>query len=361
MIRCAVAFLLIAGNSSDRLDRLVVTTDDAEKPSYGVYEVNDRDYFTNSEFIDASIFIETKITRQGTNFMPYCSDHFDSNEIAQKITKGLMDITHQAQVGLVRDTKTENDCLNSLSSISNIGMGQNSINLSNCDKNVRNVCTSRTIMNLAFMGIIAVDGPYRAFAPGMADQPIMVTQDQPMDMSSLVRKGEMFARIRTEHEQIALAWYQGHLQLFKQNLETREWTPVTRIGSEMETGSLITNHILKALPDSKNRWTEFYSRKEHIVKTYKRPMLRMNTKHDYYDGEIHEFFTSNEQLDINLLHNYPFLDFEYNPYTSDFDEYTRCSLDKNLHTLRHLFRWSQKVCNQKLTPFRVRGTTGLSE
>ncbi|CCU82324.1 CSEP0452 putative effector protein [Blumeria hordei DH14] len=361
MIRCAVAFLLITGQSSDRLDRLVVTTDDVEQQSYGVYEVKNRDYITNSESIDASIFTETKIAHQGTFYMPYCSDHLDSKEIALKITIHLRDRTHRAHVGLVRDEKMENNCLQSLSSISNLGMGQTPINLSKCEKNMKKMCTSRTIMNLAFKGIIAVDGPYKAFAPRMADQPIVVTDDQPMDMSSLVLNGEMFARIRTEHEQIALAWYQGHLQLFKQNLRTNEWTPVTRIGSEMETGSLITNHILKALPDSKIPWTEFYKQKEHIVQAYKLPMRRKKSRRNYYHREIHDFFNSNEALDTDLLYNYPFIGFQFSRYDSESREFIRYPSDKNLQILRHVLTWSRKVCNQQLTPFRVTGTTGPSE
>ncbi|SZF06320.1 unnamed protein product [Blumeria hordei] len=361
MIRCAVAFLLAESLISDRPNRLVVTTDEVEKPSYGVYEVKDLDYFTNPKFIDASMFIKPSFAWHATYFMPYCSDHLDSNEIGRKITKGLRDITHQAHVGLVRDAKMENNCLQSLSSISNLELGQSFINLSKCEKNVKKMCTSRTIMNLAFKGIIAVDGPYKAFAPRMADQPIVVTDDQPMDMSSLVLNGEMFARIRTEHEQIALAWYQGHLQLFKQNLRTNEWTPVTRIESEMETGSLITNHILKALPDSKIPWTEFYKEKEHIVQAYKLPMRRKKSRRNYYHREIHDFFNSNEALDTDLLYNYPFIGFQFSRYDSESREFIRYPSDKNLQILRHVLTWSQKVCNQKLTPFRVTGTTGPSE
>ncbi|SZF06335.1 unnamed protein product [Blumeria hordei] len=223
------------------------------------------------------------------------------------------------------------------------------------------MCTSRTIMNLAFMGIIAVDGPYKAFAPEMADQPIVVTQDHPIDMSSLVLNGEMFARIRIEYEYIALAWYQGHLQLFKQNLRTNEWTPITLIGSEMWTGSLITNHILNALPDPKTRWTEFYSKKKDIVKTYSRPSDGINSRYERYDREIHDVFNSHDRHDINMLNNYPFLDFDYNRYRLDFYENYRYALETKLQILRQVLTWSRKVCIQKLNPFRVTGTTGPSE
>ncbi|EPQ67896.1 BgtE-5756 [Blumeria graminis f. sp. tritici] len=117
MIRCAVAFLLIAGESSNRLDRLVVTTDEVDKPSYGVYEVKDRDHFPHSEFIDAPMLMKTKITRQGTYYMPYCSDYLQSVEIARFITKGLTEITQLAHLGLTHDTRMEKKCLTYLSSI----------------------------------------------------------------------------------------------------------------------------------------------------------------------------------------------------------------------------------------------------
>ncbi|CCU82327.1 CSEP0453 putative effector protein [Blumeria hordei DH14] len=361
MIRCAVAFLLAESLISDRPNRLVVTTDEVEKPSYGVYEVKDLDYFTNPKFIDASMFIKPSFAWHATYFMPYCSDHLDSNQIARKITKGLRDITHQAHVGLVRDAKMEINCLQSLSSISNLELGQSFINLSKCEKSVKTMCTSRTILNLAFKGIIAVDGPYKAFAPRMADQPIVVTQDQPIDMSSLVPNGEMLGEIRTDFEQNALAWYQGHLHLFKQNLETREWTPVTLIGSEMETGSLITNHILKAYPDFKLLWTEFYKEKEAITQEFKPSMYSSKSPYEYHYHQMYLFLNSLDRHDVELWYNYPFLDFECNPSPSDTHEYPRKSLKKNLRTIRVFLTWSQKVRYQQLTPLRVTGTTGPFE
>ncbi|CAD6500687.1 BgTH12-06395 [Blumeria graminis f. sp. triticale] len=341
MIRCAVAFLLIAGESSNRLDRLVVTTDEVDKPSYGVYEVKDRDHFPHSEFIDAPMLIKTKITRQGTYYMPYCSDYLQSVEIARFITKGLTEITQLAHLGLTHDTRMEKKCLTYLSSIYRPEL--------------------EIILDLAFKGIIAVDGPYKAFAPQMADQPIVVTHDQPMEMRSLVLNGEMFARSGTELEQNALAWYHGHLHLFKQNLKTSEWTPVTQIGSEVENGSLITNHILEALPNSKRSWTEFYEMKKDIIEAYEPPNSKGNTRYDIYSKEIYNFLNSIEIHDINLLHNYPFLDFEYSRYLSDIYKNSPYYLGKKLRTLRHLLTWSRKVYHQRLISFRVMGTTGPFE
>ncbi|CCU82330.1 unnamed protein product [Blumeria hordei] len=358
MIRCAFAFLLIVGKSSDRLDRLVVTTDEVEKPSYGVYEVKDRDYFTNSEFIDTSIFSETKTTKQGTYYMPYCSDHLDSNEIARKITKGLTDITHQAHLGFVPDTEKENNCLNSLFSISNLELDQNMIDLSKCEKKVRRTCTSRTILNLAFTGIIAVDGPYKAFAPQKADQPIVVADDQPMDMSLLVLDGEMFGRIRTKYEEIALAWYQGHLQLFKQDLKTDNWTPVTLIGSEIWTGSLITNHILKLYPNTKLGWTEFYKKKEAIIQAYKSPMNRRRSRSDKYYNKIYDFINSFDRRKDRLLYNYPFLDLEYSLYLSDSHEQPVYFFGTKLKALSLIFTMGEKLYHKRLSIFMATGKTG---
>ncbi|CAD6500692.1 BgTH12-06400 [Blumeria graminis f. sp. triticale] len=234
MIRCAVAFLLISGRRWNRLDRLVVTTDEVDKPSYGVYEVKSRDHFPHPKSIDEFMLSRTEITEKGTYYMPYCSDHFDSSEIAGIITKGLTDITHRAHVNLTHDPKMERSCLKSLASISNPKLEQNVIDISK--------------------GIIAVDGPYKAFVPRIADQTIVVTHDQPMDMKSLVLNGEIFARSSTGLEQNALAWYQGHLHLFKQNMETNQWSPVTLVGSEVRNGSLITEHILGVLPDLTWPW-----------------------------------------------------------------------------------------------------------
>ena len=361
MLWCATAFLLIAGKSSNRLDRLVVATDEVDKPSYGVYEVKGRDYFPHSEFIDHFMLTKTKITEKGTYYMSYCSDYLKSVEIASIITEGLTDITYQAHVGLAHDTKMEKKCLTYLSSISKLGPEQSVIDLSKCEKKVRKMCTSRIILDLAFKGIIAVDGPYKAFAPRMADQLIVVTHDQPLDMSSLFLNGETFARSGTELEQNALAWYQGHLHLFKQNLKTSEWTPVTQIGSEVNNGPLITNHVLEALPDSKLQWTRFYKMKEEITRPYNPWNLQRSWRYDSYSQEIYNFLNSDERNYDHLIHTYPFLNRNYRNPISRFHESLRYYFDNYSRILHQIFWYSEKLSHQKLMPHRTTGTMSQFE
>ncbi|CCU82335.1 CSEP0455 putative effector protein [Blumeria hordei DH14] len=356
MIWCATAFLLITGKSSNGLNRLVVTTDELDKPSYGVYEVKSRSHFPHSEYIDQFMLSKTQIFEKGTYYMSYCSDYLRSAEIASLITEGLTDITQHAHIGLTHDKKEESNCLNYLSSISNLNPDQNVIDLSKCEKKVRRTCTSRTILNLAFTGIIAVDGPYKAFAPQKADQPIVVTQDQPLDMSSLFLNGEIFARSATELEQNALAWYQGHLHLFKQNLRTNEWTPVTLIGSEVKTGSLITNHILKAFPDSELRWMEFYRKKDDVIKAYKPPIRGRNSRYDHDYRQIYDFLNSRERYEDKFVFKYPFFDSNNLKHVYTYEELWRFYFDNGFRILRQLLIYSKNLSHQKLMSSPVKGT-----
>ncbi|SZF06332.1 unnamed protein product [Blumeria hordei] len=372
MIWCATAFLLITGKSSNGLDRLVVTTDEVHQPSYGVYEVKSRSNFPHSKSIDQFMLTETQIKDKGTYYMSYCSEYLRSAEIASLITKGLTDITQHAHIGLTKDKKEERNCLKSISSMSNLNLDQNVIDLSKCEKKVRRTCTSRTILNLAFTGIIAVDGPYKAFAPQKADQPIVVTQDQPLDMRFLFLNGEIFAKSGTELEQNALAWYQGHLHLFKQNLKTNEWTPVTLIGSEVKTGTLITNHILKALPDSKRRWMEFYREKDDVINAYKPPIGRRYSRNDHhyrrvsirgrnlrYDdhyGRIHDFVNSGEIYEDRFVLKYPFVDSINLYHACKYEISRRIYVANGLQIFHELLTDSKKLTHQKLMPSPVTGS-----
>ncbi|CCU82331.1 putative effector protein [Blumeria hordei DH14] len=175
-------------------------------------------------------------------------------------------------------------------------------------------------------------------------------------MSSLFLNGEIFAKSATELEQNALAWYQGHLHLFKQNLRTNEWTPVTLIGSEVKTGSLITNHILEALPDSKLRWTEFYKMKEDIIWPYNPWNFRKSTRYDVNSQEIKNFLYSSERYEDKFILNYPFFDSNYRRRVLRFHESLRIYFGKDLRTLRRRLTPSKKLSHQKLMPSPVTGT-----
>ncbi|CCU82340.1 CSEP0458 putative effector protein [Blumeria hordei DH14] len=363
MLRCAIAFLLVAGRGSNRLDRLVVTTDEVNKPSYSVYEVESRDRFPHPEFIDKLILAKSHIIWHGTYYMPYCSDRLRSSKIASLITKGLTDITHRAHIGFTDSQKAEKSCLKSLPTINNLESGPNVIDVSKCEKKVRRVCTSRIILNLAFQGIVAVDERLGAFAPRNADQPIVVAVNQAIDISSLILNGEMFLRNSTEREQNALAWYQGHLHLFKKDLETNKWSPVTLVGSEGKNGSLITDHVLKVLPDSLLGWEKFYDvklrRLEYYLATRHRGISR-------YPGRYWDFGSPSSVagISVRLWDFYPFCPSRCSDYfkperSKIWDMTDIMSLGHDLggddYLRRHISTYSKKQSHKRLVACRGKG------
>ncbi|CCU83256.1 putative effector protein [Blumeria hordei DH14] len=79
-----------------------------------------------------------------------------------------------------------------------------------------------------------------------------------MKLSSLLLNGELIEGKKTAFGQEALAWYQGHLHLFKRNGKRNAWMPVTTIGHENNNGWLITNFINATFPEIFNDWKDYY-------------------------------------------------------------------------------------------------------
>ncbi|CCU76068.1 putative effector protein [Blumeria hordei DH14] len=256
-MQCAIAFLLLSAKDPKNMDRLIVTQFETNESSYGVYELTSGRTFPHPKLIhQPGEFWESEM-ENGTHIMSYCSDLLQSHEIVYKITRGMTDITSRAHLHWNENFKAESDCLESLKSVINPEENNNVNTMSKFSSRVKSKCTNQVILNLAFSGIIAVDGEYRKYAPPKADQPIVVTLDQPMKLRSLLLNGELIKGTKTAFGQEALAWYQGHLHLFKRNGNSDAWLPVTTIGHENYNGWQIANFIGANFPKMINSWQDY--------------------------------------------------------------------------------------------------------
>ncbi|CAD6499414.1 BgTH12-03530 [Blumeria graminis f. sp. triticale] len=223
--------------------------------------------------------------KNGTHIMSYCSNSLQSHEIADKITSELTNITPRAHFQWNEIIEAEMDCWKSLKFVNNP------------EEEIDD--------NIMSKGIIAVDGVYRRYGPPKSEQPVVVNLDQPMKLRSLLLNGELIKGKKTVFGQEALAWYQGHLHLFKRNRERNAWLPVTTIGYEINNGWLIANFININFPQITNNWKNYYQkcaiykdilrtlsrsekRKRHHEHSYRRHMLHGNYPDSYYDNHYHD-------------------------------------------------------------------------
>ncbi|CCU82398.1 putative effector protein [Blumeria hordei DH14] len=190
--------------------------------------------------------------------MSYCSDSLQSHAIVDIITSGMTEITARAHLHWNENLEAETECYRSLTFVNYPELKIHVNKMSKFPSRVKSKCTNQVILNLAFSGIIAVDGDYRKYAPSKADQPVVVTMDQPMKLRSLLLNGELIKGTKTAFGQEALAWYQGHLHLFKRNRNGNAWLPVTTIGHENYIGWLISKFIDANFPEIYKSWKDYY-------------------------------------------------------------------------------------------------------
>ncbi|CCU82396.1 putative effector protein [Blumeria hordei DH14] len=206
-MQCVIAFLLLSAKDPENMDRLIVTQFEANKPSYGVYELTASRNFPNLKPIIQSGLIWNPALEDGTHIMSYCSESLQSHEIVDKITSGMTDITPRAHLHWNENLEAEMDCYRSLKFVNDPEEKFADNIISEFSPKMKLMCTNQIILNLAFSGIIAVDGVYRKYAPPKAEQPVAVTLDQPMELSSLLLNGELIVGEKTVFGQEALAWY----------------------------------------------------------------------------------------------------------------------------------------------------------
>ncbi|CCU76078.1 putative effector protein [Blumeria hordei DH14] len=257
-MKCVIAFLLLSAEDPENKDRLIVTHSETNQPSYGVYELTNRRNFPDPTLINQSGVIWNPTIKHGTNIMSYCSDSLQSHAIVDIITSGMTDITSRAHLHWKENSIAERDCLKLLNFVNGREENIDDNKMSKFPSKMKSKCTNQVILNLAFSGIIAVDGDYRKYAPPKADQPVIVTMDKPMELRSLLLNGELIKGTKTTFGLEALAWYQGHLHLFKRNRNGNAWLPVTTIGQENYNGWLISKFINANFPEIFNSWKDYY-------------------------------------------------------------------------------------------------------
>lgn len=113
-------------------------------------------------------------------------------------------------------------------------------------------CTLEHLINLAFTGMIGVQGKYACFAPQIRDQFIIIDADTPIQLEQFLPGGKLLKWNKLSSEIQGIAWFRGNLHLFKKkgaNHDSNQWwIPTTLIGHENANGKALTEFILRNLP-----------------------------------------------------------------------------------------------------------------
>ncbi|SZF02872.1 unnamed protein product [Blumeria hordei] len=329
-MQCVIAFLLLSAKDPENTDRLVVTHFETNQPSYGVYELTNGRNFPDPTLINQSGVIWNPTIKYGTNIMSYCSNSLQSHAIVDIITSGMTDITSRAHLHWNENSTAERDCLKLLNFVNGREENIDDNKMSKFPSKMKSKCTNQVILNLAFSGIIAVDGDYRKYAPPKADQPVVVTMDKAMELRSLLLNGELIKGTKTTFGQEALAWYQGHLHLFKRNRNGKAWLPVTTIGQENYNSWLIAKFINANFPDIFNTWNNYY-RSCVIYKDILRKLSRRENRknpHNYFNLGDDPFKSQNDPYLrykhlMDICHTdtdiYFFRVYNYHSYSDNYD------------------------------------------
>ncbi|EPQ65757.1 BgtAc-30664 [Blumeria graminis f. sp. tritici] len=246
---CVAAFILIAEQWNREQSRLVFAVNDFSYPNYGVFQLPDDNQFPVPK--DPHIVTtKTVVDRIGTHVQLYCSHRWRDYSIISKISDNLNDISEDAAYAFLSPIMDKNGCRSDImrmmerkkqKSLFNTLFGYSVPRWSNYGGTS---CSPKVIAELAFEGVLDVQGSYRNFVPPTRKTSLSIDINKPFQLSDLVYQGQVYTGSDWQHNQRALAWYEGHLHIFK-NTKRGSWLPFTDLGSERKNGDLIYKHMLQ--------------------------------------------------------------------------------------------------------------------
>ncbi|EPQ63336.1 putative secreted effector protein [Blumeria graminis f. sp. tritici 96224] len=105
-------------------------------------------------------------------------------------------------------------------------------------------CSAFQLAKLAFRRMLSVSGTHWAFAPYETQNLIPVNADRPMELSSVILSNHFFGKELMEKNSCALAWYMGHLHVFKLS-KKKTWNFLTIVGLESQSGRPIVEYLVE--------------------------------------------------------------------------------------------------------------------
>ncbi|CCU79603.1 unnamed protein product [Blumeria hordei] len=215
-ITCVLAFLLTILDSDNPRSRLVLVGDEVNN-NYRTYHMPQNHYFPKTN--DKNILMAPhKISEKDTLVTSYCSRNYNMISIMNGISHGLTEMTHQSSLELIKKADIYRVChekiklwwITSMDSEldSNPFISMNSIYY-------LTKCTASQIMRLASEGHVQVHGEFRCFVPYTYEDKPIIHAEKHIKMDREIWKGQAFFGMYETRHQYALAWFHGHLHVFK--------------------------------------------------------------------------------------------------------------------------------------------------
>ncbi|CCU75531.1 putative effector protein [Blumeria hordei DH14] len=293
-MRCILAFLLIPQEGLESTKRLAVMSDEFIGSYYDVFKLGANENFPVVESSTGIKMTEVEITGPGTYPRAYCSINLPKKTLIKEVTRNLKSAYYNSHLGLGDADKAADRCLEVLRTLSVSArepsdMGRSTTRyrpLNTIDSSYkstpnarkpRNIwqrlsgtsshqleeppkillskiremegCSDLGLISLAYQKKIKVTGFGVYFAPEYSNAEFEVEFevefDDTVDINDIVFQGQLFAQNIYLTKYYVLAWYMGHLHIFKKNTPKSSWWPETLIGSENGNGEKIIDFICK--------------------------------------------------------------------------------------------------------------------
>ncbi|VDB89349.1 BgtA-20598 [Blumeria graminis f. sp. tritici] len=250
-MRCAYAFLLIPNHSMSQMERLVVVGVDQNYSHYGVYKPQITGKFPEVTSAPDIIMTQYSINNPGTYVRAYCSFNIPAIDIVAAIKADLEDITYSSHRNF---NVNEEELALCRARIQAIPFGQNetsAISLQYLTHN--NPCTVGEVFNLNFRQELRIVGDYTDFINSFSIAPIWIYADSPVNIQQILSHDHIYGEVRNEDDfrfTDLMAWFQGHLHIFRVRWRISDIIVMTVIGREAANPSRLLNGLLKNFKNS---------------------------------------------------------------------------------------------------------------
>ncbi|CCU83018.1 unnamed protein product [Blumeria hordei] len=236
-LQCAYAVLLFTAGQAPTMDRLVITSYGADA-HYGVYAPLPTGHFPVPDDASGIYMTKSVVKGPGTYNTNYCSKDLDSATLVQRLIAGLTPLPDSNHYFFGTSPEELETCEEAIPEPED----PNAAPLAMSQVMQTPACTARALAGLARAGRISIVGPHDAFAPSASAAPRTLRADTPVPMVDLISANHAFRRWDTNRVR-ALAWYQGHLQLFANCPNQDVWYLYQGIGNETRGADLISKFL----------------------------------------------------------------------------------------------------------------------
>ncbi|CCU81310.1 unnamed protein product [Blumeria hordei] len=341
---CVVAIIVIAAQYNWEKSRLVFAVNDFSYPNYAVFQLPQNHQFPvpkDPHIVSTS----TTVDRVGTHVQLYCSHRWRDYTIISRISDELNDITQSAADAFLSPIMEKNNCQNEIVRVQrekqkhiyfNKFFGYSTPRWSNF-KNTS--CKPKLIAELAFQGVLNVVGKYNNFVPPSRKPSLTIDINEPMELSDLVYQEQVYIGTDWKVNQRALAWYEGHLHIFKKT-KRGSWLPFTDLGSERQNGDLIYKHMLENHPSFSQTHHNLVSHVSNLAGGHGRleAKLRDPAFLDHVDSQATTIKHNVGQVKLEPLS--PMGIWDTKSYISDQKPYSKSSRVEKIHNLNYVGQYA---------------------